>query len=292
MRLGFFREVDVVLVGFDSASRVNGEARKGDFSMFKTKSTPSKQNSLLPSRKGREMESQRVDGDNGPDESAHNTVPAGRYFAALRGPELDQVKLACCCEDIYIVNKITRTFSFPKMRNGLFSSDFQSVALVSVLVSVAKPSPMACTRSKPSYPVSPHHTIHQPCPLALSPRRPNFCFFHLHSQVHILLRSCQERVLPPCSCQLFLLLHGLCVCSSPLAYPPMLAPEKLHPALWCTFMGPYFFLELKIYGQWLSGGKRRLCKVANPSSHLSVVGNFVGALLASKVGWKEAAKFL
>lgn len=87
--------------GFDSASRVNGEARKGDFSMFKTKSTPSKQNSLLPSRKEREMESQRVDGD---DESAHDTVPAGRYFAALRGPELDQVKvmLASSLTNLYL----------------------------------------------------------------------------------------------------------------------------------------------------------------------------------------------
>ena len=74
--------------------------------------------------------------------------------------------------------------------------------------------------------------------------------------------------------------------------PPMLDPQILHPAIWCTFMAPYFLLELKIYGQWLSGGKRRLCKVANPSSHLSVVGNFVGAILASKVGWNEAAKFL
>lgn len=77
-----------------------------------------------------------------------------------------------------------------------------------------------------------------------------------------------------------------------IGVPSMLSPETLHPALWCTFMGPYFLLELKIYGQWLSGGKRRLCKVANPSSHLSVVGNFVGAILASKVGWKEPAKFL
>lgn len=76
-----------------------------------------------------------------------------------------------------------------------------------------------------------------------------------------------------------------------ISVPPMLAPETLHPAIWCSFMAPYFFLELKIYGQWLSGGKRRLCKVANPSSHLSVVGNFVGAILASKVGWQEAAKF-
>lgn len=72
----------------------------------------------------------------------------------------------------------------------------------------------------------------------------------------------------------------------------MLVPGKLHPAIWCIFMGPYFLLELKIYGQWLSGGKRRLCKVANPSSHLSVVGNFVGGILAAKVGWFEVGKFL
>lgn len=77
-----------------------------------------------------------------------------------------------------------------------------------------------------------------------------------------------------------------------LGVPPKLAPGPLHPALFCVFMAPIFTLELKIYGQWLSGGKRRLSLVANPSSHLSVVGNFVGAILAAKVGWKEPAKFL
>lgn len=77
-----------------------------------------------------------------------------------------------------------------------------------------------------------------------------------------------------------------------ISVPPVVAPETLHPAIWCAFMGPYLFLELKIYGQWLSGGKRRLCKVVNPSSHLSVVGNFVGAILAAEVGWKEVGKFL
>ena len=69
-------------------------------------------------------------------------------------------------------------------------------------------------------------------------------------------------------------------------------PWNPSPAIWCSFMAPYFLLELKSYGQWLSGGKRRLCKVANPSSHLPLVGNFVGAILASKVGRKEAGKFL
>lgn len=78
-----------------------------------------------------------------------------------------------------------------------------------------------------------------------------------------------------------------------IGVPPCIASGALlHPVIWCAFMGPIVFLDLKIYGQWLSGGKRRLCKVANPSSHLSVVGNFVGAILAAKVGWEEAGKFL
>lgn len=69
-------------------------------------------------------------------------------------------------------------------------------------------------------------------------------------------------------------------------------PNAFHTALWCIFIVPIFILELKIYGQWLSGGKRRLSKVANPSSHLSVVGNFVGAILAANMRWVEAGKFL
>lgn len=80
---------------FDSANRIGLESRKvGDFSFFKTKSSLSKQNSLLPSRKEREtLECQRSDGSVGQDDSVNRSVPAGRYFAALRGPELDQVKV-------------------------------------------------------------------------------------------------------------------------------------------------------------------------------------------------------
>lgn len=72
--------------------------RKGDFSMFRTKSTLSKQNSLLPSR---ELESQNLNGFSGAlrqEDPVNRSVPAGRYFAALRGPELDEVrvlKLSC-----------------------------------------------------------------------------------------------------------------------------------------------------------------------------------------------------
>ncbi|KAI3859779.1 hypothetical protein MKW92_047296 [Papaver armeniacum] len=71
-----------------------------------------------------------------------------------------------------------------------------------------------------------------------------------------------------------------------LGMPPSLT-KGLHQALWYVLMTPIFFLELKIYGQWMSGGQRRLSKVANPTNHLSIVGNFVGALLGASMGLKE-----
>lgn len=75
-----------------------------------------------------------------------------------------------------------------------------------------------------------------------------------------------------------------------LGVPPSVS-ENLHAALWYILMVPFFCLELKIYGQWMSGGQRRLSKVANPSNHLSIVGNFVGALLGASMGLKEGPIF-
>ncbi|XP_030535815.1 S-type anion channel SLAH2-like isoform X2 [Rhodamnia argentea] len=75
-----------------------------------------------------------------------------------------------------------------------------------------------------------------------------------------------------------------------LGVPPSVA-TNLHAALWYVLMTPIFCLELKIYGQWMSGGQRRLSKVANPSNHLSIVGNFVGALLGASMGLKEGPLF-
>ncbi|XP_026661154.1 S-type anion channel SLAH2-like isoform X2 [Phoenix dactylifera] len=75
-----------------------------------------------------------------------------------------------------------------------------------------------------------------------------------------------------------------------LGVPPSVA-VNLHAALWYVLMAPIFCLELKIYGQWMSGGQRRLSKVANPSNHLSIVGNFVGALLGASMGLKEGPIF-
>jgi tellurite resistance protein TehA-like permease len=75
-----------------------------------------------------------------------------------------------------------------------------------------------------------------------------------------------------------------------IGVPPSVATE-LPRWLWYALMAPVLVLELKIYGQWMSGGQRRLSKVANPSNHLSVVGNFVGALLGASMGLKEGPIF-
>ncbi|XBJ12943.1 hypothetical protein VPH35_017370 [Triticum aestivum] len=69
-------------------------------------------------------------------------------------------------------------------------------------------------------------------------------------------------------------------------------PEReIRHIVWYLLMTPILCLDLKIYGQWMSSGERRLSKVANPSNHLAVVGNFVGALLGAKMGLRELPIF-
>ncbi|KAJ9139816.1 hypothetical protein P3X46_030514 [Hevea brasiliensis] len=75
-----------------------------------------------------------------------------------------------------------------------------------------------------------------------------------------------------------------------LGVPPSVA-NNLHSVLWFILMTPILCLELKIYGQWMCGGQRRLSRVANPSNHLSILGNFVGALLGASMGLKEGPIF-
>lgn len=62
--------------------------------------------------------------------------------------------------------------------------------------------------------------------------------------------------------------------------------------LWWIFAIPVVILDVKIYGQWFTKGKRFLTAVANPTSQLSVVGNLVGARAAAKMGWPEVSVFL
>ncbi|XP_047341890.1 guard cell S-type anion channel SLAC1 [Impatiens glandulifera] len=269
--------------GFGSANRIDGIRKPADFSIFRTKSSLGKQNSLLPSSwKDNEGDGNGNGGLRGPEASDHNnnnnTVPAGRYFAALRGPELDQIK---DYEDILLpkdeiwpfllrfpigcfgicLGLSSQTILWQAMATSpsmafLHITPFINLALwllsLLVLVSVSITYMLKCVYYFEAVRREYFHPV-----------RVNFFF-------------------APWIVCMFLVIGA----------PKMLFPGPPHPAVWCVFMGPVFCLELKIYGQWLSGGKRRLSKVANPSSHLSVVGNFVGAILAAKVGWEEPAKFL
>ncbi|KAI3712134.1 hypothetical protein L1987_70683 [Smallanthus sonchifolius] len=71
---------------------------------------------------------------------------------------------------------------------------------------------------------------------------------------------------------------------------PFLAPKTIYYLfLWWVFIVPIFILDVKIYGQWFTKGKRFLSTVANPASQLSVIGNFVGARVAAQMGSKESA---
>ncbi|MFS7980202.1 putative transporter protein SLAC1/Mae1/ Ssu1/TehA [Helianthus anomalus] len=71
---------------------------------------------------------------------------------------------------------------------------------------------------------------------------------------------------------------------------PLFAPTTVYyNILFWVFVFPIFILDVKIYGQWFTKGKRFLSTVANPASQLSVIGNFVGARAAAQMGWRECA---
>ncbi|KAK1298258.1 S-type anion channel SLAH1 [Acorus calamus] len=74
---------------------------------------------------------------------------------------------------------------------------------------------------------------------------------------------------------------------------PFLGPgTPTHLILLFAFSLPIVALDVKIYGQWFTKGKRFLSVVANPTSQMSVIGNLVAARAAAMSGWRECAVFL
>ncbi|XP_058092630.1 S-type anion channel SLAH1-like [Magnolia sinica] len=73
--------------------------------------------------------------------------------------------------------------------------------------------------------------------------------------------------------------------SSPFIHPK----ATYYRVLWWAFAVPVLVLDVKIYGQWFTKGKRFLSMIANPTSQLSVIGNLVAARAAALMGWKESA---
>lgn len=287
---------------------VDSNYKKGDFNMFRTKSTLGKQNSfMLPLRKESGIDQFQKNGDEGVgllDQSFNKSVPAGRYFAALTGPELDQVKVYInyFCLNVLRHQPFNYLFAIHSSQDTediLLPKDKQWPFLLRF--------PIGCfgmCLGLSSQAILWHN-------LSISPATK---FLHIPPYINLVLwilallvlvcvtttyllkcifyfEAIRREYFHPVRINFFFAPWVVCMFLA-IGAPPMISQKELHPALWCAFMIPYFLLELKIYGQWLSGGKRRLCKVANPSSHLSVVGNFVGAVLAAKVGWKEPGKFL
>lgn len=71
---------------------------------------------------------------------------------------------------------------------------------------------------------------------------------------------------------------------------PFITPKSVYYiVLWWAFAVPILVLDVKIYGQWFTKGKRFVSVVANPTSQISVIGNLVAARAASQMGWREFA---
>ncbi|KAJ0017201.1 hypothetical protein Pint_09851 [Pistacia integerrima] len=109
------------------------------------------------------------------------------------------------------------------------------------------------------------------------------CFFHFHLVKAEFLNHVAVNYLYAPWISLLLLLQS--------------APESVHHALniipftvlcW-IFAIPILILDIKIYGQWFTTEKRFLSIFANPTSQISVIGNFVVARAAAHMQGKESA---
>ncbi|KAL3619370.1 Guard cell S-type anion channel slac1 [Castilleja foliolosa] len=258
--------------GFGSSHRIGGEEKKVDFSIFRTKSNLVRQSSKLAFRKESGIDNvqynDNVSGGQLDESLLNKSVPAGRYFAALRGPELDEVKDS---EDILLPKDEKWPFllRFPIGCFGICLG-LSSQAILWRVLSTSQATKF----------------LHITPLINLSIWLLALCFLIAVFITYTLkcvfyFEAVKREYFHPVRVNFFFAPWIVCMFLA-IGVPSQIAPDTMHPSVWCAFMGPIIFLDLKVYGQWLSGGKRRLCKVANPSSHLSVVGNFVGAILAAK----------
>ncbi|XP_073003473.1 S-type anion channel SLAH4-like [Typha latifolia] len=71
---------------------------------------------------------------------------------------------------------------------------------------------------------------------------------------------------------------------------PFLHPNDIsYRLLWLVFSVPILVLDVKIYGQWFTEGRKYLSTAANPTSHITVIANLVVAATAAGMGWRESA---
>ncbi|KAI3778169.1 hypothetical protein L2E82_07246 [Cichorium intybus] len=211
-----------------------------------------------------------------PVNTPRETVPVDRYFDALEGPELDTLRPS---EEIIL----------PEDKKWPFLLRYP-ISSIGICLGVSSQAIMwknlAATPSTHFLHISPHVNLVLWCISVV--------LFVVLASIYLLkmvlyFEAVRREYYHPIRVNFFfapwiaLLFLAIGV--------PSTVTTKLPHFLWYVLMTPIFILELKIYGQWMSGGQRRLSKVANPSNHLSVVGNFVGALLGASMGLKEGPIF-
>ncbi|KAH7433138.1 hypothetical protein KP509_07G056000 [Ceratopteris richardii] len=257
------------------------EAKKANYVIFRTKSLKpdkplSRKQSLESLRPGDETTNEGSGSSSNSAVDEHKAVPAGRYFDALKGPELDDVKDS---EELLL----------PVEQQWPFLLRF-TIGCFGICLGLGSQAVLYKTLA-----ISPS-TQFLHIPLAV-----NFVLWCLALAALIVVsiiyglkcllyfEAVRREYYHPVRVNFFFAPWIACMFLT-IGIPPRIA-KTIHPAIWCVFAAPLLMLKLKIYGQWLSGGQRRLSKVANPTTHLSLVGNFVSALLGASVGWKEAAIF-
>ncbi|KAL7214188.1 hypothetical protein ACSBR1_026582 [Camellia fascicularis] len=179
------------------------------------------------------------------------TLPVGRYFDALEGPELDTLRAS---EEILL----------PEDKQWPFLLRFP-ISSFAICLGVSSQAILWKT-------------------LATSASTK---FLHISLDVNFML-WCISVALVAIVSFIYLL--------KVIFYFEAVRREYYHPIRINFFFAPwisFLFLALGVPPSiaQLSGGQRRLSKVANPSNHLSIVGNFVGALLGASMGLKEGPMF-
>ncbi|CAN6206056.1 unnamed protein product [Urochloa humidicola] len=219
------------------------------------------------------------DGDGSIAASRCTSMPkVDRFFAALEGPELDKLKSS---EELVLPSDKTWPFllRFPVSAFGICLGVSSQAILFKTVATSSAPSTL----------------------LHVGTRRVNLALWCVSValtcavaavyalKVAFFFEAVRREYYHPIRVNFFFAPWIACLFLA-IGVPPSVATE-LPRWLWYALMAPVLVLELKIYGQWMSGGQRRLSKVANPSNHLSVVGNFVGALLGASMGLREGPVF-
>ncbi|XP_062208282.1 S-type anion channel SLAH3-like [Phragmites australis] len=230
-----------------------------------------------PPQQQQEQEEEEPEEDDATSNRPNTSMPrVQRFFAALEGPELDKLRSS---EELVLPSDKTWPFllRFPVSAFGM-GMGMSSMAILWKRIAIS-----ASTRF-----------LHMTLKINLVLWCISVAFMFVLSMLYALkvvfyFEAVRREYYHPIRVNFFFAPWIACLFLA-IGVPELVA-ETLPHWLWYVLMAPIVCLELKIYGQWISGGQRRLSRVANPSNHLSIVGNFVGALLGGIMGLKEGPLF-